>query len=249
VTTIFISPSLQHNNRGIGDYGTEAQRMRYIGERVRELLLQRGLTEPIISDPTGSLMEAIQLSNAVNADVHVAIHSNAGGGRGTEVFYPSGKVQGKKLATALYERVSPLFPDSNRATPIKPNFTYKELKEVYAEATALIEVGFHDSPQDARIIIDKAELIAQRICDGICDYLGVPTHAPQITIVYNGNTFQPKDPVELEDGVIYLSLSDAGEMVLNARALPLRKVMEYLGKDVVWDGNTSTVYINDREER
>ena len=24
--------------------------------------------------------------------------------------------------------------------------------------------------------------------------------------------------------------------------------MEYLGKDVVWDGNTSTVYINDREE-
>ncbi|WPD20167.1 N-acetylmuramoyl-L-alanine amidase [Thermaerobacter composti] len=165
---VYLSPSVQEHNVGVGDYGTEEQRMQVIGALVETYLRANGF-DVRRNRPEMSLKDIIIDSNRYQPDAHVAIHSNAGGGEGTEAWYYPGSEQGRKLAQAVYDEVAPLSPGKDRG--LKTSSVFAELRSTVAPAV-ILEVGFHDNPADAAWIMSQPRQIAKAIARGICRYFG-----------------------------------------------------------------------------
>jgi N-acetylmuramoyl-L-alanine amidase len=170
---VYISPSTQENNIGVGNYGTEERRMNQIADIVVPMLKYNNFTV-YRNRPEMTLRQVVEDSNRRNVDAHIAIHSNAGGGRGGEVFYTSSS--GKVLAADIYKYIVPLTPTSDRG--IKPTDGLYEVTRTRAVA-ALIEIAFHDNREDAVFILNNMSAIAEAIVKGICDYFNVPFRKAQ----------------------------------------------------------------------
>lgn len=210
---VYINPSVQDWNVGIGRYGTEEENMQVIGAKVEELLKYNGF-QVKRNKPTMTLEQTVKDSNAFKPDAHVAIHSNAGGGRGCEAyawFEPDGKggykdTPGRRLAQAIYDEVARITPTSDRGVK-KGNHLY-EIKSTVAPA-ALIEVAFHDHPEDAAWIKANYDAIAEAITKGICKYFGVTFKKPQ----------EAKPAEEAPEGKLYKVQVGAFKNKSNAEAL------------------------------
>jgi N-acetylmuramoyl-L-alanine amidase len=126
---------------------------------------------------TMSLKQIVQDSNACNPTIHFAIHSNAGGGRGCEVFCNKFGGHGEKLAKAVYTKIALLTPTSDRGIKEGHNFygTNKHIYELaYTEApAALIEIAYHDNAADSAWIIANIENIGIAIAKGILEYFEI----------------------------------------------------------------------------
>src|SRR3990172_9434772 len=107
---IYISPSSQESNVGIGAFGTEEAEMNKIADDLMPLLTNDGRFEVKRNTPGMDVYEMAEDSNSFKADIHVAIHSNAGGGEGTEVYAFGPETNSERLAQALYKQVAPLSP-------------------------------------------------------------------------------------------------------------------------------------------
>jgi N-acetylmuramoyl-L-alanine amidase len=173
MASIYVSPSLQPNNIGVGGYGTEQDVMHRIGNVVVELLQFNHIE--VYSNRIGmTLAEAVQDSNSKNVDAHLALHSDAGGGKGTTGFYKS--ENGKKLCEAVYNQVAPVTPSSDRG--IRHTDSLYELNKTNAYA-ALVEIAFHDNPEDAEFITSHINEIAEYIAHGVCNYFNVEFKKPE----------------------------------------------------------------------
>lgn len=153
----------------MGGYGTEAYWMGQVGVRVERLLHLSGV-EVKVADPHLSLYGVCNDSNNFAPDCHVAIHSNAGGGEGTEAWYYSLSMNSKKLAECVYKYVAPLSPGKDRG--IKSSEMYYELRNTKAPAV-IVEVEFHDNENLARWITEHVDELAKAISQGVADYIGV----------------------------------------------------------------------------
>ena len=176
---IYLSPSLQEHNVGVGNFGTEEKRMNEIADVVELELIRHGQTV-FRNKESFTLQEAVADSNKKNAKIHVAIHSNAGGAgkaRGCEVFCHKFGFEGEKLAKSIYSNLSAITPSADRGVKEGQNYFGKG-KPLYetAKTTAvavLIEVAFHDSPEDAKWIVGNIKPIGLAIAKGILSYLKV----------------------------------------------------------------------------
>jgi len=174
--SVYLSPSTQEHNRGYGGYGTEEQRMNEVADVTQQALERHGLTV-YRNKPEWTLQQVVADSNAKRPDVHFAIHSNAGGGRGCEVYCHRFGGGGEKLARAVYEELSPLTPTSDRGVKegynlFGPGVHLYELAETNAPA-ALVEIAFHDNPDDAQWIISHIEAIGTALAKGILNYFSI----------------------------------------------------------------------------
>lgn len=178
---IYISPSTQDWNKGVNDYGTEEQRMNQIADHLVPLLKYNGFVV-YRNRPEMKLEQVVKDSNAKigSNGLHVAIHSNAGGGKGTEIWFYTGSVVGKHLAESVYSEVAPLTPSSDRG--VKSNKDYRELNGTQSVAV-ILEVAFHDNVDDARFIVDHLKEIARGIAKGICKHVGLPYQEQSTKIV------------------------------------------------------------------
>lgn len=176
---VYLSPSLQEWNVGYGNYGTEEERMNQIADVVDYELKRFGLNV-VRNSPSQSLQEVVAESNAVNPKVHVAIHSNAsanGTARGPEVYTHRFGGDGERLARDIYTNLEEISPVDGFG--VKEGYTafngkgYYELRRTRAPAV-LIEVAFHDNPQDAQFIMDNIYEIGVAIAKGILEYFGIP---------------------------------------------------------------------------
>ena len=176
---VYLSPSLQEWNVGYGNYGTEEERMNQIADIVDYELKRFGLNV-VRNSPSQSLQEVVAESNAVNPKIHVAIHSNAsasGTARGPEVYTHSFGGDGERLARDIYSNLEEISPADGFG--VKEGYTafngkgYYELRRTRAPAV-LIEVAFHDNPQDAQFIMDNIYEIGVAIAKGILEYFGIP---------------------------------------------------------------------------
>ena len=114
-------------------------------------------------------------SNTYKPDIHLAIHSNAlnGKARGCEVFCydPNSTTSiSTKLAWFLYEKVSALTPTVDRG--VKAG-TMAEVRSVHAPAV-LIEIAFHDNPEDAAWIVSHISDLTNAILSSILYIAKVP---------------------------------------------------------------------------
>lgn len=176
MSKVYLSPSNQDNNVGYGNYGTEKARMIELAEKVREKLVNN--FEVKMANYDSTLASRAIESNKWNSDIYVALHSNAGGGRGCEVFAYSTASKGNILAHCIYNQLSAVTLTEDRG--VKYNSLY-ETKTPNAPAV-LIECIFHDNKDDVEWYLNNIDNVATAIAKGIYEYFNVEYSA---TVVEN----------------------------------------------------------------
>ena len=176
--SVYLSPSIQEGNIGYGDYGTEEKRMNEVCDVTQKHLLRHGLAV-FRNRPDMTLTQVVLDSNAKDPTIHFAIHSNAFNGnvRGSEVFCHKFGGEDERLARLVYDEFMTIAPTKGRGVkegkdrfgPGKPLY---ELSATVAPA-ALIEVAFHDQPDDAKWILENIEPIGMVIAKGILKYFAI----------------------------------------------------------------------------
>lgn len=120
-----------------------------------------------------SLEQAVADSNKNNVDLHVALHSNADKGlaQGPSVYVFRPGTKADKAAQSVYKELMEIYYDKNLGKGVNYNENLKEIRLTRSPAI-LIEVAFHDNPQDSKWIVDNMEEIASAIVKGIVGYFG-----------------------------------------------------------------------------
>lgn len=176
--SVYLSPSTQEKNIGVGNYGTEEMRMNQVADVTERLLKQHGL-KVYRNKPEMTLAQVVDDSNSRKPDIHFAIHSNAGSGnnRGCEIYCHRFGGKGEKLARNVYSEIEPITPSSDKGVKEGCNH-FGQGKPLYELAktvspAALIEIAFHDNKDDAEWIIYNIEEIGTAIAKGILKYFDI----------------------------------------------------------------------------
>lgn len=176
--SVYLSPSNQTGNKYAFGNTTEALEMQKVGAVVEKELKKRGISV-IVAKPSLDIESRGVEANKMAVDVYVAIHSNAGGGKGAEAYYDPSSSKSKALATKVYNKVAAVTPTTDRGIKngMAP-YGGKGLAEIRVPkspvAETLVEVEFHDNVTYAKWIIANTTALGTAIAQGICEYLSVP---------------------------------------------------------------------------
>lgn len=173
---VFLSPSTQEWNP-YPSGGNEEYYMNLLADRMEPYLRSSGI-QFTRNDPGRNVQGAISDSNAGNYDVHLALHTNAGGGiyagrlRGIDIYYSPASQYSEQLATIIANNLRDIYPLPDRSRAL-PTTTLGEVTQTRAVAV-LCELGYHDNPQDEAWIKGNLSAIAQNLVQSLCDYFGIP---------------------------------------------------------------------------
>lgn len=163
----YLSPSSQYGNVGIGDYGTEAEQMNLLMDRIVVHLDRHGV-DFHRADKADSIEAKCAQSDEMGADWYLALHSNAGGNGqawGPVAFH--GGI-GKPLAERLVRELLATGQKNNRASNIQDGLHLYEVRTPKA-VSVLLEVDFHDSQTGADFIMKRREGAARAIARAIVE--------------------------------------------------------------------------------
>ena len=162
---VFLSPSDQWSNMVASGKHSEAFHCIKIADYTRVYLELNGYEVKVGSSVTeNSYKNRVKESNEWGADLHIPIHTNAGGGKGTLMLcYPT-RIN-NRYVTSIYKEVSELTPTEDRG--IK---TAKNLYEINATkcVTAYLECEFHDNEDTEKWIDEHEKEVGRAIAKGIC---------------------------------------------------------------------------------
>lgn len=172
---IYLSPSMQPANIYAAGNTNEQVQCNRIAEAAKTALERCGFT--VKKAPEGqSMQQNVSDSNAWGAELHVPIHTNAGGGAGTVVFVHGGTAAQMKYAAPIYEEVQAISPGTTDYG-VRVNSGLYELG--YTTATAVyVECEFHDRADLATWIIGHTAELGEAIARGVCKGAGVQYIAP-----------------------------------------------------------------------
>ncbi len=174
--SVFLSPSTQEWNPYING-GTEEQYMNIIADKMEPYLRSSGI-EFTRNNPAKDVRGAINDSNRGSYDVHLALHSNAGGGqfagklRGIDVYYSPYSSLSRQLAQIIVNNMEYIYPDPSKVNTL-PTTSLGEVTRTRAVAV-LAELGYHDNLADAEWIKANLDAIARGLVQSLCDYFGIP---------------------------------------------------------------------------
>lgn len=167
---VYLSPSSQTENSYTGGLGTEAQWCNVIADKTKIALTRCGISSK--KAPAGyDRFQRVSESNAYSPDLHLAIHTNAGGGQGTLVMVYSQQETNLAPARAILNSVSAITLNHFKYT-IKTD-SFAELASTNSTA-CLLEVEFHDRTDLAQWITTHTTEIGEAICKGVCNWKGIP---------------------------------------------------------------------------
>lgn len=178
--TIYLSPSTQEFNPYSGG-GNEELYMNLIADAMEPYLTASGI-QFVRNTPDMTAATSIAASNAGNYDLHLALHSNASGSvagsvRGSEIYYYPTSVKGKRFADIAARNLQLIYPIPGGVKTV-PTTTLGEVRRVKAPGV-LMEIAYHDNPQDAQWIRENIDAIAQNIVLSLTEYFGIPFNSPQ----------------------------------------------------------------------
>lgn len=181
---VYIAPANHYKKYAVKGY-TEKEQMDKLAPLLVSALKQYNGVQPILTTVynadrqyTGRPEEAKRLG----CDVYVALHSNAGGGKGACLFYHPSFPLSKSLALELVAELNRICPiKSNRAVQPaiyawnKSTLNFGELRAPagYGIVPVLIEHEFHDTVEGARWLINSLEEIAAADAKAIAKALGL----------------------------------------------------------------------------
>lgn len=179
---IYLSPSLQEFNPYV-DGGNEEYYMNLIADEMIPYLNSSGI-EYVRNTPSQTLTQAINESNASNVDFHLALHSNAappqlaGTLRGSDVYYYANSQNSRRAADIFVNNLKKIYPDPSSVRAV-PTTSLAELTKTNVPAV-LVEIAYHDNPEDAMWIRNNTNLIARNLVMSLTEYFGIPFIEPQI---------------------------------------------------------------------
>lgn len=167
---IYLSPSAQPANLYAAGNTNEQVQCNRIAAAAKTALERCGFV--VKKAPEGQSYQAnVAESNAWGADIHVPIHTNAGGGHGPIVFVYSRTTARMVLAQPVYDALNAVVPTASgygvQAKPGLYEVANSKAKCVY------IECAFHDAPSEAKWIVDNTTLLGEEIARGLCKGTGV----------------------------------------------------------------------------
>ena len=168
---IYISPSDQIHNAYAYGNTNEAAQCRKIASACKAALERCGfLVKTNFNDGKNAMYEREAESNKWGADMHICVHSNAGGGKGAEVYISTKDDRHMKPAQAIYNEVKAISPyGSTRGIKVGK---WHEIVNTNALCVYL-ETDFHDNKTIAKWIVENTEAIGEAICKGVCETYGV----------------------------------------------------------------------------
>ena len=108
-------------------------------------------------------------------------HTNAGGGKGTEVFYHYGRTLAMKIALRTADILQTVVRNDkagdNGAKRNSDQFggvgyaVINQARNAGVKFQLMGEIGFHDNPKESKMIVEKRDEIAFAIADEIAKYL------------------------------------------------------------------------------
>lgn len=154
---IYLSASNQTDNM----YNTQAQMSEcdvcyLIAQKTQDYLSSINGIECKLGGKHDTMANKVKASNDFKADYHLCIHTNAGGGKGTEVYIAPKNIN-DTIVNKVYQNVAKLTPNPDRG--LKNGLNLYEIK--YTNKGIYIEVEFHDSYGDW--IIENVDEIAYAI--------------------------------------------------------------------------------------
>lgn len=192
---IYLNPSNQTSNPVAGG-GNEAQYALIDAKLAKPILTAAGFSVTIDQDFTNAPKNA----NSWGANIFVSIHTNAGGGHGTETLYKTSG--GKTLADKVQKGLLAALPYANRGLKLRTNLHVLNATNMYA---CLLEAVFHDCsktsglaghpPSEASFLKSAAgqQKIARGIASGVCSYYGKSC---------GGSTTTPPPPAPTAKGTL-----------------------------------------------
>lgn len=230
--TIYLSPSTQEFNPYVGG-GDEEYYMNLIADAMEPYLAASGI-QFVRNTPEMTAATSIAASNSGVYDLHLALHSNAtasgnGTTRGSEVYYFPSSESGKRFADILAENLQMIYPLPDRVTTV-PTTSLGEVARVRAPGV-LVEIAYHDNPEDAQWIRDNINEIAQSIVLSLTEYFGIPFNMPQpitvASVATNGGNLNVRTRPSL-DAFIVGRIPNGSEVTIFA-SLPDWKLVGYNG--------------------
>lgn len=216
---IYLSPSDQVRN--IYAYGNtnEAAQCRKIADACKTALERSGFAvRTNFDDGTNAMYTRVAESNAWGADLHLCIHTNAGGGKGAEA-YVIDKTE-KRLAAAqpIYDEVRAIAPyGSSRGIRTA---RFYELRYTTGMCVYL-EVDFHDNAEIAKWIVGNTTAIGEAIAKGVCRAFG-ESYAPG-----DNKTAKPEAKPAVRTTEVTLELLERGSR--GAQVKTLQRLLKQLG--------------------
>lgn len=163
MSKIYISPSNQYDNPYSYGNTNEMTQCNLIAEALEKYLKINGFE--VKRAPKGQNMyTSINESNSFEADLHICIHTNAGGGHGCEVYTYSGAARELKYAEPIYNEIAGITPYSDRGLKVA---NFAELVQTTAIAV-YCECAFHDNYDEAKWIVENVNNIGKTIARGMC---------------------------------------------------------------------------------
>lgn len=184
--SIFLSPSAQEFNQYYDNSGSEEFYMNLIANAMEPYLDASGI-DFTRNNPNATLAQIIRESNAGNYDLHLALHSNAspdnlaGQLMGSDFYFYTRSTRGRRAATILADNFKNIYPDPSRVN-IMPTTSLAEVTRTRAPSV-LVEIAYHDNPEDAEWIKNNIQPIARNLVQGLTMYFGIPFVDPS-----NNNT-------------------------------------------------------------
>lgn len=179
--SIFLSPSTQEYNQYV-DTGNEEEVMNQLADAMEPYLRASGV-QFTRNSPEGNVNLSIEQSNSGRFDLHVALHSNAspenmsGQLQGTDIYYQPRSTASRRLANLLVENFQQIYPYPWMVDALSST-SLAEIRRTVAPAV-LIEVAYHDNPEDAKWIHENIDVIARAIVRSLTEYFGIPFLEPQ----------------------------------------------------------------------
>jgi len=167
-----------------GSIAYEGVYNRLIGAKISEKLIKAGLETVYTVDPCDatdmSLVDRVKIEHNLQKDnyttLFISCHSNAGGGRGFEIFTSVGQTKSDILATAIGEEIKATFPQIKFRTDTTDGDLDKEsnfyvLKHTIG-AAVLIENLFFDNREDFELLRSESfqNRVSEAISTGILNY-------------------------------------------------------------------------------
>ncbi len=172
---IYLSPSNQDGNMYAYGNTNEMEQCNRIADAAKTALERCGFT--VKKAAKGQAMsKSISESNSWGADLHMCIHTNAGGGQGTMCMVYSKASANMKYAQPIYDAVQAV-------TPGKTDYgvrEYPELAELNGTSCIAVytEVDFHDNANIAKWLINNPKTVGEAFAKGVCKAFGVSYKTP-----------------------------------------------------------------------
>ncbi len=198
---IYLSPSTQESNLYVTGSGSEENNMNLLADALEPYLYSNGI-QFVRNTPQMTAASSIAQANAMGGfDFYLALHSNAAGAgregqvRGVIVFYYPGSRDGARAAEIFAANLRDIYPLPNLVTA-SATTTLGEVRRTRFPSN-LLELGYHDNPDDARWVENNMESIAANLARSLTDYFDLPFIYPQTVV--QGSVATSGTPLRLRD--------------------------------------------------